>query len=211
MAEFSSFVEQLRCGSAPRQAQHAASWSLTEPDVCRGGQRSGLAFLCPNPPWVPTYPLSRGSPLPVTHTARSCSFCCALMPQISLCFTFTVSHSVIFSTFSFRSCLLFSFLFFLPPSSLVNSWVDMPAGEAPPLLFPVLLSFPPLFLHYSLPVLCPAVALEGSVYPAAAEAGFICPRASLWKGIFRPWRIAHCPQWHWAPNCATSKFGSLAL
>lgn len=189
-----------------------------------GGQRSGLAFLCPNPPWVPTYPLSRGSPSPVTHTARTCSFLlvplfCSHTLKVSLTLAafqlllvpmshFTVSHSVIFSTYLFVSCPSFSFLL---PSSLVNSWVDMPAGEATP-LFLVLLSFPPsLSLHYSLPVLCPAVALEGSVYPAAAEAGFICPRASLWKGIFRLWRIAHCPRWHWAPNCTTSKFGSLVL
>ena len=80
------------------------------------------------------------------------------------------------------------------------------------LLFPALVSFPPsLSLLPSLPVLCPAVALEGSVYPAAAEAGFICPRASLWKGIFCLWRIAHCPRWHWVLNCATSKFGSHVL
>lgn len=68
-----------------------------------------------------------------------------------------------------------------------------------------------LSLHSSLPVLCPAVALEGSVYPAAAEAGFVCPRASPWKGIFHLWRLTHCVRWHWVPNCATSKFGILVL
>lgn len=68
-----------------------------------------------------------------------------------------------------------------------------------------------LSLHSSLPVLCPAVALEGSVYPAAAEASFICPRASPWKGIFHLWRLAHCLRWHRVPNCATSKFHILVL
>ncbi len=123
-----------------------------------GGQRSGLAFLCPSPPWVPTYPLSRGSPSAVTHSARTCSFflclcsgliiskSLSLLPSLSYswshCLTF--SHSVIlFLTYLFVSCLSFPFL---RPSSLVNSWVDMPAGEVTP-PFPG----PSVFLYPSIP------------------------------------------------------------
>lgn len=111
-----------------------------------GGQRSGLAFLCPNPPWVPTCPLSRGSPQPVTHATPGCSISLSIsvfsMPHKPMSFI-TFSPSV-----SFHPPLLF-FPFFCPcfplllPSSLVNSWVDVPARETTPLLFLLLLSFPP--------------------------------------------------------------------
>lgn len=184
-----------------------------------GGQRSGLAFLCPNPPWVPTYPLSRGSPSPVTHATSACFiflsisvFSPAPHKPSSIASSghgISLYPSVIFSTLFFVFCPCFALLL---PSSLVNSWVDVPGREAtpPPFSCSFCLSLL-LSLHSSLPVLCPAVALEGSVYPAAAEAGFICPRASPWKGIFHLWRLAHCLRWHWVPNCATSKFGFLFL
>lgn len=184
-----------------------------------GGQRSGLAFLCPNPPWVPTYPLSRGSPSAVTHATSACSFFLPISvlspptphkPSFASSGTqcLTLSPFVIFSTLFFVFWPCFALLL---PSSLVNSWVDVPGREAtPPFSCSFCLSLL-LSLHSSLPVLCPAVALEGSVYPAAAEAGFICPRASPWKGIFHLWRLAHCLRWHWVPNCATSKFGILVL
>ncbi len=57
----------------------------------------------------------------------------------------TLSHSVIFSTYLFVSCPSFPFLLL---SSLVNSWVDMPAGEAAPHIFLVLLSFCLFLLLY---------------------------------------------------------------
>lgn len=133
------WVSQMRVDPPDRLNTLPPSPLLSQTSA--GGQRSGLAFLCPNPPWVPTYPLSRGSLLPVTHTARTCSFFLCLCSgficskSLSLSFSYSVSHcltfshSVIFSTYLFVSCLSFPFLL---PSSLVNSWVDMPAGEATP-------------------------------------------------------------------------------
>lgn len=138
------------------------------------GQRSGLAFLCPNPPWVPTYPLSRGSPPPVSHTARTCFIflsCCSgliIFKSLAVSLLLLVSMSDFMSfCYFFHLSLCLSFPFLLP-SSLVNSWVDVPAGEATP-LFLILLSFPPsLSLHPSLPVLCPAVALGGISLPGSS-------------------------------------------
>lgn len=176
-------------GWPSRQAQPTAS-GPQHSQTCQG-QRSDLAFLCPNPPWVPTYPLSRRSLEPVTHTATTFSLFVLLL-------FFSLTYLVLSSPFSL---LLLSFL--------VNSWVDVPAGEKNPLLIlgpPVSLLLYPSIHPPS--VLRPGVALKGSLYPAAAEAGFICPGASFWKGIFCPLRIAHCLHWHWMFNCSTSKFGS---
>lgn len=161
-----------------------------------GGQRSGLAFLYPNPPWVPTYPLSRGSPFPVTHMAWS-FFCASVLVLLSLSLI-----PVVVCLPHFLSLLLFFFFLI----------VKKPAKEATPSIFWFLCLYPvSLSLHPLLPALFPAVALQGSVYSAAAEAGFICPKASFWKGTFNLWRIARCPQWHWTLNCTTSKFDSFVL
>lgn len=183
-----------------------------------GGQRSGLAFLCPNPPWVPTYPLSRGSPSPVTHATGAGS----IFLSISVFFPHPTNHLALLlqATVSRFIPLCYFFQPFLCLLSLFCSFATIIYGQQlswrawkgsnPPFSCSFCLSLL-LSLHSSLPVLCPAVALEGSVYPAAAEAGFICPRASPWKGIFHLWRLARCLRWHWVPNCATSKFGILFL
>lgn len=71
------------------------------------GQRSGLAFLCPNPPWVPTYPLSRGSPSPVTHTAQDLLFFflyTSVLISLSLSLLLSLNHS---NGFTFTYCYFF--------------------------------------------------------------------------------------------------------
>lgn len=132
-----------------------------------GGQRSGLAFLCPNPPWVPTYPLSRGSPLPVTHTAKTCFFLFLSLFRFSyfsrlshpccLSTTFgclTSSYFVLFFCFfQFLHCLL-SLFFFCFGQQL--SWHAY-RGSNPPPSFPgpsVFPSFPVLPLLPPCPVPC---------------------------------------------------------
>lgn len=75
------------------------------------GQRSGLAFLCPNPPWVPTYPLSRGSPLPVAHAAMTCSFflCLRSGPIVSKSLSLLLS---LYYSWSYSVSVSLSLLFF---------------------------------------------------------------------------------------------------
>lgn len=179
-----------------------------------GGQRSGLAFLCPNPPWVPTCPLSRGSPQPVTHATHGCSiflsisvFPC-LTNRWALLLSAPVSHFILLCYFFHSSALVFLFCYHHLWSTAELTCLQ---GKQPPSFSCSFCLSLLLSLHSPLPVPCPAVALEGSVYPAAAEAGFICPRASPWKGIFHLWRLAHCLRWHRVPNCATSKFRILGL
>lgn len=95
------------CGSTLQTGSTHCPW-LSQTSA--GGQRSGLAFLCPNPPWVPTYPLSRGSLSPVTHTASTCSFFSVPLfgshyLQVSL--TIVVSQLLLVSMSHFNSLCYF--------------------------------------------------------------------------------------------------------
>jgi len=182
------------CWTAPlgwpfRQAQHAGRW-LSQTSM--GGQRSCLVFLCQTtPPLVPTYPLSRGSPWPVTqfplsflwsHNLQlSLNLCISqlllalLSHFLSLCYFFPLSHCFLY-LLSFLTTVIFG-------QQLSRHACRVNCRPPFPWLLCLSLS---LSFHPSFHVLCPVVALEGSVYLAAAEAGFICLRASLWKGIFSP-------------------------
>lgn len=133
---------------------------------------------------------------------------------LSLSLTLAVSYLLASSLPNFHLLLFISthilssvslFLFFLP-SSLLNSWVDMPAGEASP-LFLVLLSFPPsLSLHPpSLSCAPPWHWRDQFTRQQLRQASFV-PGLSSEKAFF-----ASVLWWHWPLNCATSKFGSLVL
>lgn len=101
-----------------------------------GGQRSGLAFLCPNPSRVPTYPLSRGSTLPVTHRPVPFSgfaYQSSSLSERLLPFKWLLMLTLIIITFGFfPSCQFaqpfFSFFLFY----IFCCWVDMPVGEPTP-------------------------------------------------------------------------------
>lgn len=133
------------------------------------------------------------------------SLTCCLSNALGINFSLYFTR-LFFSIYLFVSWFYFCYYHFWSIAKLTC----LEGKQPPPLSWSLCLSIS-LFHRPSLPILCPSVVLEGSIYPAAAEAGFSCPWASLWKGIFCLWRIAHSPWWHWALNCTTSKFGSLFL
>lgn len=101
------------------------------------GQRSGLAFLYPNPPWVPTCPLSRRSPSPVTHTAQTCSFFLCLCSGfiITKLLALLLSLNCLFHFLSlyyfFHLSLVSLFIFANINSGQQLSW-DACKGSTPP-------------------------------------------------------------------------------
>lgn len=109
-----------------------------------GGQRSGLAFLCPNPPWVPTYPLSRGSPSAVTHATSACSIFLSIsvfspphLTNLALLLQATVSHFIPLCYF-FHSFLCLLALFCSFATVIFGQQLSWRAwkGSNPPLPFP---------------------------------------------------------------------------
>lgn len=77
----------------------------------------------------------------------------------------TVSPCVIFSTLFFVFCPCVPLLL---PSSLVNSWVDVPAREATPQLFLLLLSFPPPLPPFLPPCPVPCRGIGGISLPGSS-------------------------------------------
>lgn len=162
-------------GRPSRQAQHTAPDWARRLQGDRGQAWPSCALTlhgCPLTLWVggPSR-LSLTLPVPapffqslclVLIISKSLSLLLSLSYSWFQCLTLT--HSVIFSTYLFVSCPSFPFLLL---SSLVNSSVDMPAGEATP-PFPGPCVFPSLSIPPSLtpcPVPCRGIggiSLPGS-------------------------------------------------
>lgn len=140
-----------------------------------GGQRSGLAFLCPNPPWVPTYPLSRGSPSPVTHATGAGS----IFLSISVFFPHPTNHLALLlqATVSRFIPLCYFFHPFLCLLSLFCSFATIIYGQqlswrawkgSNPPLFLLLLSFPPSLPPFLPPCPVPCRGTGGISLPSSS-------------------------------------------
>lgn len=162
-----------------------------------GGQRSGLAFLCPNPPWVPTCPLSRGSPQPVTHATHGCSiflsmsvFPC-LTNRWALLLSAPVSHFIPFVIFSILLPLLSSFATIIFGQQL--SWRACKGNNPPPLLFLLLLSFPPPLPPFPPPCPVPCRGIGGISLPGSSWGRLHLSQGFPLKGHFSPLETCSLP------------------
>lgn len=161
-----------------------------------GGQRSGLAFLCPNPPWVPTCPLSRGSPQPVTHATHGCSiflsisvFPC-LTNRWALLLSAPVSHFTPLCYFFHSSALAFLFCYHHLWSTAELTCLQ---GKQPPLLFLLLLSFPPPLPPFPPPCPVPCRGIGGISLPGSSWGRLHLSQGFPLKGHFSPLETCSLP------------------